>query len=169
MSLKILPKLALGRGTMRSMVEGDGTMLKDWAPKGRTGTVRKARQLRRAMTLPEVLVWQGLRGRPDGLKFRRQHPSGPYILDFYCSDARLVIEIDGENHADRLQIGRDAERDRWFAEANIHTLRIAARDVLADLDAVMRYIVAEATARLPLHHPAAPDGAPPPDKLGEEF
>ena len=144
-------------------------MLKDWAPKARTATVRKARQLRRAMTLPEVLVWQGLRARPNGLKFRRQHPSGPYILDFYCSDARLAIEIDGEGHADRSQIERDVERDRWFAEANIHTLRIAARDVLADLDAVTREIVTEATARLPLHHPAAPDGPPPPDELGEEF
>ena len=144
-------------------------MLKDWAPKARTGTVRKARQLRRAMTLPEVLVWQVLRRRPDGLKFRRQHPSGPYIVDFYCSDARLAIEIDGESHARGNNPERDAERDRWFVEADIHTLRIAAHDVLADLDAVMRLIAAEAVARLPLHHPAAPDGPPPPNKLGEEF
>ena len=144
-------------------------MLKDWAPKARTGTVRKARQLRRAMTLPEVLLWQVLRERPQGLKFRRQHPSGPYILDFYCADARLAIEIDGEGHADRSQIERDAERDRWFAKADIYTLRFAARDVLVDLDAVMRLILAEAVARLPLHHPAARDGPPPPGKLGEEF
>ena len=144
-------------------------MLKDWAPKARTATVRKARQLRRAMTLPEVLVWQGLRERPNGLKFRRQHPSGPYILDFYCADARLAIEIDGEGHGRGMQVESDAARDQWFADANIHTLRIAARDVLADLDAVMRQIVTEATARLPLHHPAALDGPSPPDKLGEEF
>ncbi|RJG57315.1 DUF559 domain-containing protein [Sphingobium terrigena] len=144
-------------------------MLKDRAPKARTGTVRKARQLRRTMTLPEVLLWQVLRERPHGLKFRRQHPSGPFVLDFYCADARLAIEIDGEGHADRSQIERDAERDRWFAKADIHTLRIAARDVLTDLDAVMRLVLVEAVARLPLHHPAAPDGPPPPDKLGKEF
>ncbi|MDO7836644.1 endonuclease domain-containing protein [Sphingobium sp. HBC34] len=144
-------------------------MFKDSAPKAKTGTTRKARQLRRTMTLPEVLVWQALRQRPSGLKFRRQHPSGPYILDFYCSDARLAIEVDGEAHnrADRPSI--DAMRDQWLAERGIMTLRVSAKQVLDELDAVVRLIMAEVLARLPLHHPAAPDGPPPPDKLGEEF
>ena len=78
---------------MRSMVEGPA-MLKDIAPKGRARSVRHARSLRAEMTLPEVLMWKALRNQPNGLKFRRQHPSGPYILDFFCSDARLAIEID---------------------------------------------------------------------------
>jgi hypothetical protein len=55
------------------------------------------------MTLPEVVLWQCLRQRPEGLKFRRQHPTGPYVLDFFCSDARLAIEVDGE--AIRAEIG----------------------------------------------------------------
>ena len=71
-------------------------MLKDIAPKGRAVTVRRARNLRRAMTLPEILLWQALRKGSDGLKFRRQHPTGPFILDFFCGDGRLAIEIDGE-------------------------------------------------------------------------
>jgi very-short-patch-repair endonuclease len=74
-------------------------MLKDVAPKARDTTTRNARNLRRKMTLPEVILWQWLRQRPDGLKFRRQHPTGPYVLDFFCSDARLAIEVDGEAHS----------------------------------------------------------------------
>lgn len=143
-------------------------MLKDVAPKGRGNSVRNARKLRREMTLPEVLMWQALRARPCGLKFRRQHPSGDYILDFFCSDARLAIEIDGEAHSRGDRPTRDIVRDRWMAKRGITTMRIAASDVLDDLDAVMRGVVAEARARLPLHHPATPGGPPPPDKLGEE-
>ena len=144
-------------------------MLKDIAPKGRSNSVRNARRLRRAMTLPEVLLWQVLRTRPAGLKFRRQHPSGDYILDFYCADARLAIEVDGEAHGRGDRPGRDAACDRWMSERGVATLRIPAADVMNDLDAVMRGLVAKARARLPLHHPAAPGGPPPPDKLGEEF
>lgn len=143
-------------------------MLRDQAPKAGKRATRTARQLRRTMTLPEILVWQALRQRPGGLKFRRQHPSGAYILDFYCMDARLVIEIDGSGHDDSARLRHDAARDAWFATAGIATLRIAARDVLDDLDAVLRGIVAAAHARLPLHHPAAPGGPPPRDELGEE-
>ncbi|MBX9884966.1 MAG: endonuclease domain-containing protein [Novosphingobium sp.] len=143
-------------------------MLKDIAPKASVGTVGQSRGLRRAMSLPEILLWRALRGRPGGLKFRRQHPSGPYILDFYCSDARLAIEVDGEAHSRGDRPARDADRDRWFVESGIATLRIPAPEVLKDLDAVVRGVVAEASARLPLHHPAAPDGPPPRDKLGEE-
>jgi very-short-patch-repair endonuclease len=67
-------------------------MLKDIAPKPRKRTMRSARDLRRRMSLPEVLLWRELKKRPNGLKFRRQHPTGPYVLDFYCGDARLAIE-----------------------------------------------------------------------------
>jgi very-short-patch-repair endonuclease len=121
------------------------------------------------MTLPEVLLWKALRNRPNGLKFRRQHPSGPYILDFFCSDARLAIEIDGEAHCrgDRPEL--DEARDQWLADAGIETLRIPAGDVLRDVDAAFRGIMAMAVDRLPLHHPASPGGPPPRGKLGEEL
>ncbi|MFL6768887.1 MAG: endonuclease domain-containing protein [Sphingomicrobium sp.] len=143
-------------------------MLKDIAPKGRSRAVKSARRLRREMSLPEVILWQALRKQPNGMKFRRQHPSGPYILDFFCSDARLAIEIDGEAHnrGDRPQ--RDEARDAWLRTAGVRTLRIAAADVLSDADAVVRWVFTEAEARLPLHHPALPDGPPPRDKLGED-
>ena len=118
------------------------------------------------MTLPEVVLWYALRQRPNGLKFRRQHPSGPYVLDFFCSDARLAVEVDGEAHSRGDRPERDAVRDRWLRAAGIETLRIAAVDVLDDADAVVRWILAEAGARLPLHHPSG--GPPPRDELGED-
>ena len=143
-------------------------MLKNIAPKAKSGKIDRARKLRRTMSLPEVLLWEQLRKRPGGLKFRRQHPSGTYVIDFYCSDARLAIEIDGGAHdfGDRPLL--DEARDAWFAQAGIATLRILAKDVLADLEAVVTHIVNEASSRLPLHHPAAPAGPPPRDKLRED-
>ena len=143
-------------------------MLKNIAPKPTSGTTAKARKLRRVMSLPEGLLWRELRQRPAGLKFRRQHASGPYIADFYCGDARLVVEIDGSAHDFGDRPARDAERDRWFTEHGLATLRLPAALVPADLDAAVRHIVHEGRARLPLHHPAAPGGPPPRDKLGEE-
>ena len=143
-------------------------MLKNIAPDSQAGAVTRARRNRREMTLPEVLLWRELKARPSGIKFRRQHPSGPYVLDFFCNDARLAIEIDGISHnrGDRPQ--RDTVRDAFFVRAGIETLRIPASDLLADPVAVATSIVAFARSRLPLHHPAAPDGPPPRDKLGED-
>jgi very-short-patch-repair endonuclease len=120
------------------------------------------------MTLPEVIIWQALRKRPHDLKFRRQHPTGPYVLDFFCGDARLAIEIDGEAHSRGDRPKRDEVRDAWLLASGIATLRIPAAEVLDDADAVLRWVVAETSGRLPLHHPAAPDGPPPRDELEEE-
>jgi very-short-patch-repair endonuclease len=148
---------------VRRTVEG---MFKDIAPKGRVGTTRNARQLRRKMTLPEVILWHSLRQRPAGLKFRRQHPTGPYVLDFFYSDARLAIEVDGEGHSRGNRPERDEARNQWLRSAGIETARIPAVELLKDADAVLRWVVAEAQARLPLHHPAG--GPPPRAKLGED-
>ena len=143
-------------------------MLRDIAPKAKAGRIDRARKLRREMSLPEVLLWRELRKRSGGLKFRRQHPSGVYVLDFFCSDARLAIEIDGSAHDFGERTERDEARDQWFANAGIATLRIPARKVMTDLEAVVTYICAKAQARLPLHHPARPGGPPPRDKLEED-
>ncbi|WNO52916.1 endonuclease domain-containing protein [Stakelama saccharophila] len=143
-------------------------MLRNQAPKARTRAVTRARSLRRQMTLPEVLLWQVLRARPFGLKFRRQSAAGPYVLDFYCSDARLAIEVDGEAHSGPAPAARDARRDAFFAAKGIHTLRVPARDVLHDVGTTVDAIVAACRVRLPLHHPASPGGPPPRDELGED-
>ena len=143
-------------------------MLKNIAPKPKSGKIDRARKLRQDMSLPEILLWRELRKRPGGLKFRRQHPSGAYVLDFFCSDARLAIEIDGGAHGFGDRPLLDEARDAWFARNGIATLRILAKDVLADLEAVLTHIVDSARSRLPLHHPATPGGPPPRDKLGED-
>jgi very-short-patch-repair endonuclease len=141
-------------------------MLKDVAPKARPGTTRSARRLRRKMTLPEIILWHSLRQRPNCLKFRRQHPTGPYVLDIFCSDARLAIEVDGEIHSSGDRPQREIARDEWLRSAGIDTLREPAAEVLKDADAVIRWILAKSKERLPLHHPAG--GPPPRDKLGED-
>jgi very-short-patch-repair endonuclease len=143
-------------------------MFKDIAPKPKTGGVARARKLRKQMSLPEVLLWRLLRPRPFGLTFRAQHPTGEYTLDFYCNDARLAIEIDGMVHDDPVYAAHDRARDDWLRARGIDTLRIPASEVLANVAEAASAIVEYARARLPLHHPAAPGGPPPRDKLGED-
>jgi very-short-patch-repair endonuclease len=65
---------------------------------GPTETLKRARKLRSEMSLPETVLWRELRKRPDGFKFRRQHPAGVYVVDFYCAAAKLAIEVDGRTH-----------------------------------------------------------------------
>ena len=134
---------------------------------GTSRTVIRARALRREMTLPEVLLWKQLKARPGGYKFRRQHPAGIYILDFICMSARLAIEVDGAAHDGATRHFQDLKRDAWLESHGYATIRIAARDVLGDMDAVLAYLVNQCRARNPLHHPS--DGPPPRDKLGGEF
>jgi very-short-patch-repair endonuclease len=114
---------------------------------GQEGVGSRARQLRQMMSLPEVLLWRALRERPGGFKFRRQHPSGPYIADFYCHAARLVIELDSEAHGRGDRPSRDAARDAWFAARGLFTIRLAASDLLDDLDAIVRHLVTLAATR----------------------
>jgi very-short-patch-repair endonuclease len=112
-----------------------------------------ARKLRKEMSLPEVLLWQELRGGKTGAKFRRQHPVGPYVADFYCSAARLIVEIDGEAHNRGARPERDAARDKFLSDAGYRVLRIAATDVLKNLDAVVQTISVETGS--PLHRASA--------------
>jgi very-short-patch-repair endonuclease len=94
-------------------------------------TAKRARQLRHEASLPERVLWQALKARRlGGLRFRRQHPVGPYILDFYCVSARLAVEIDGEGHNFAERAAKDVARDRWLASKGIRVPRFAAADVL---------------------------------------
>ena len=90
--------------------------------------------------MPEGLLWRELRRRPGGLKFRRQHPAGRYVLDFFCAERRLAVEVDGEVHARGDRPVRDAERDNWLRSQGVRVLRIPAQDVLSNLDGVLRHI-----------------------------
>ncbi len=97
------------------------------------------------MSLPEVLLWGGLRRLAlEDLRFRRQHPLGPYILDFYCAEAKLVVEVDGEAHNMGDQPERDARRDAWFERRGLRVLRLPAKTVLRDMDSALLTILAAA-------------------------
>jgi very-short-patch-repair endonuclease len=108
-------------------------------------SVIKARELRRTMSLPEDLLWQILRKRPGGFKFRRQHPLGPFIVDFFCASRHLAIEVDGSAHDMADNPARDARRDEYLRGHGIRIIRFAARDVLRDMDAVVTRILAQAS------------------------
>jgi len=134
-------------------------------------TKDRAKSLRRSMSLPEVLLWKALMGeRLEGLRFRKQHPIGPYALDFYCAQLKLAVEVDGGSHSfgDRPQ--RDERRDAWLRAQGVRTLRISAALVLNDVDDALRAIVGEVQAMgrgdaLPFN-PLRPFGPPPP--VGED-
>ena len=121
---------------------------------------KTARRLRRELTLPEKLLWVRLKGR--GLHLRKQHPIGAYVLDFYWPRERLAIEVDSFAHDTGNRPQRDEARTEWLKAKGIEVLRIPARDVLADPDAVADSLLRLCDARVePLNHPAAPDGPPP--------
>ena len=125
---------------------------------------KNARQSRRELSLPEKLLW--VRIRRNELNFRRQHPIGEYVLDFYCPAAKLAIEVDGAAHefGDRPQ--RDERRTQWLRAEGIDVLRIPAKDVLADPDEVADALIRLcAEAAKPLHH-SPPASGPPPHAFG---
>jgi very-short-patch-repair endonuclease len=105
--------------------------------------VDRARTLRHKSTPPEQLLWSILRGRRlAGLKFRRQEPIGPYIVDFCCRELNLVVEIDGSSHEEKLSA--DTARSQWLRDQGYRVLRVTNREVIEDLEAVARYIAREA-------------------------
>ncbi|MBA4107001.1 MAG: hypothetical protein C0485_14735 [Pirellula sp.] len=100
----------------------------------------RAIDLRKQATHPEKLLWSILSSRQlAGLKFRRQHPIEPFIVDFYCAEAKLVIELDGESHNGRESY--DAERSKLLANLGLNVMRITNDEVLTNLDGVAEGIL----------------------------
>jgi very-short-patch-repair endonuclease len=97
------------------------------------------------MSLPEVLLWQRFSNSEIGI--RRRHPFGRYVLDFYCPQAKLAIEIDGIVHDMGERPIRDKERDAFIRGRGIAVLRIAAAEVLKDVDAAAERNVAASRNR----------------------
>ena len=110
----------------------------------------RAREMRRDPTPAEDALWEAVRARRlDGLRFRRQHPVGGFVLDFYCPIAKLVVEVDGDVHDQQQE--QDAERDARFAAFGYHTLRFRNEEVLHDLPSVLARIKALAAQRRATH------------------
>ena len=101
----------------------------------------------------EQVLWQHLRNRNFGGKFRRQRPIGPFIVDFYCNEVRLVVELDGESHNHAAQAEHDELRTEWFQDRGNRVLRFWNQDVLRDTDSVIAAIVQALS-------PSAPSPAP---------
>jgi very-short-patch-repair endonuclease len=102
------------------------------------GATRLARRLRRNATIAEQRLWNRLRSRAlHGMKFVRQEPVGPYIVDFVCREHRLIIEVDGGQHCDSE---RDAIRDRWLRDHDYKVLRFWNNDVIENTDGVLETI-----------------------------
>ena len=117
-------------------------------------TVARARQLRRQVSPPEARLWSRLHARIPGLPaFRRQHPMGPYVLDFYCAKARLAVEIDGIAHDMGDRPRRDLRRQSWLEAQGITVVRIPASELARQFDeaadAVMRMAIAMVESRPP--------------------
>ena len=107
----------------------------------------RARELRCNQTDAEKRLWRFLRQRQiDGFRFRRQHPIGEYIVDFVCLQAKLIVEVDGGQHAEGL-LAYDHRRDSWLVSRGFCVLRIWNAEVFKDLDGVLRRIADALAAR----------------------
>jgi very-short-patch-repair endonuclease len=120
-----------------------------------------ARRLRKEMTEAEVVLWTYLRERKlNGFKFRRQHPVGPYVADFACLSARLIVEVDGATHSTPEELAHDDKRTEFWGAQGWRVLRVSNLDVFDNMDGVWR------TIEHWLPPPAA--ARPPPPRAGEE-
>jgi|SRR3990172_9803713 len=92
------------------------------------------RQLRSDMTGAEKRLWSRLRMKQlHGLKFRRQHGIGPYIVDFYCPERSIVIEVDGDTHGDENQVMKDRQRETYLQSLGLQVIRYVNDDILHNL------------------------------------
>ena len=115
-----------------------------------------ARRLRGQLTDAEQTLWSALRdSRVHGIKFRRQHPFGPFVLDFFCVNAQLAIEVDGEVHDKAEQKEYDRERTEYLETHGLRVLRFRNEEVKDKLDEVMKRIL-EAASPAP-QPPSSPE------------
>jgi very-short-patch-repair endonuclease len=124
-----------------------------------------ARTLRKQMTDAEVILWSYLRrGLLTGLRFRRQHPIGPYVADFAGVSARLVVEIDGDTHFSADEKAYDRSRDAYIRYRGWRVLRVTNMEVYRNLSGVLDIISHHACAHTP---PSSPSATLPPQAGGE--
>ena len=119
-------------------------------------TLKRAKALRRALTEQEKKLWGALRDRRlGGFKFRKQQPIGPFIADFVCQEQRLIVEVDGSQHAESES---DTKRDAFLKDRSYRVLRFWNNDVTGNLSGVLTAILA---ALSDPHPPIAAQWAPP--------
>ncbi|HTT85636.1 MAG TPA: endonuclease domain-containing protein [Rhizomicrobium sp.] len=120
-----------------------------------------AKQLRQELTGAEIILWSRLRrGQLAGRKFRRQHPIGPYVADFACIEARVVVEVDGATHSTEAEREHDRVREGYLKKSGWKVLHVFNEDVYKRLNDVLNLICIEVP-------PPRPSAGPPP-QAGEE-
>jgi very-short-patch-repair endonuclease len=101
----------------------------------------RRKELRAGLTPAEATLWRLLqRSQLQGRKFRRQHSIGPYIVDFYCPEERLVVELEGSAHDSERAAARDDVRERFLSNAGLSVLRVENRNILENPDGVLELI-----------------------------
>jgi len=114
--------------------------------------VRLAKNLRKRITDTERLLWQNLRAKRFlGLKFRRQEPIGAYIVDFVCFEKKVIIELDGGQHALRAEMENDSRRNHWFDSQGYTVLRFWDNEVLENMQGVLEVIWKNCSNHPPLN------------------
>ena len=126
---------------------------------------QKARMLRKAGILHEVLLWQAIRScKLNGLDFDRQKVIGNYIVDFYCAEKSVVIEVNGYSHIDRSE--KDIRRERYLRSLELSVIHISAKDVLQNLSEVVVFLSNHPALQVinehhcEFQHPPRPTGTP---------
>ena len=125
------------------------------------------KNLRKNMTEAEVILWSKLRLKEQhGVRFRRQHPVGPYIADFACVAAKLIVEVDGATHSSDGEIAYDRKRDAYMTQRGWRVIRVSNNDVYKNLDNVCEMILSYSHPLRPAMRSASPSTSPAP--AGEE-
>jgi len=123
--------------------------------RGLAGHLDLKRRLRSDMTGAEKRLWSKLRARQlQGIKFRRQHGIGPYIVDFYCPERSIVIEVDGDSHAEAEQIQKDQRRDRYLRSIGLSVVRYRNDDIMKNLDGVLQDLQKQVSSGFTSPHPS---------------
>ena len=139
-----------GAGKFKSAMMIDVPKAPAWQVSTKQRT--RARKLRRDMTDAERIIWNGIRAhRMLGMNFRRQTPIGPFIVDFVCHTAWLIIEIDGGQHYEAENMKRDAQRDAFLVSKGYQILRFSNHDVMTNRQGVL-----ETIATAIVHAPSPP-------------
>jgi very-short-patch-repair endonuclease len=131
-----------GRGRAREARPVRGNFLPVAADNVRMdSSLARRRALRRDATDAEVVLWRLLRSRQLlGLKFRRQHSLGPYVVDFFCADHRLAVELDGGQHFTLEGQAHDRRRTEYLASHGVRILRFSNRELFGELEGVLEAI-----------------------------
>jgi very-short-patch-repair endonuclease len=109
---------------------------------GNRELVRRARVLRSNMTKAEIILWSRLRSKKiDGYKFRRQQPIFDYVIDFYCDELKLIIEVDGEIHSLSEKAGYDSKRDKLLKINGFHVIRLSNFEIETEIDSTINKII----------------------------